>query len=107
MSKPLEGFRILDFSQFMSGPMCTLLLSDFGAEVIKIENPPIGDNTRYGNIIDHEVSSHFATRNRGKKSIVLNMKDEAHKKLFLELVKTADAVIENYKPGTMEKFGIN
>lgn len=107
MSKPLEGFRILDFSQFMSGPMCTLLLSDFGAEVIKIENPPIGDNTRYGNIIDRDVSSHFATRNRGKKSIVLNMKDEAHKKLFLELVKTADAVIENYKPGTMEKFGIN
>ncbi len=107
MSKPLEGVRILDFSQFMSGPMCTLLLSDFGAEVIKIENPPIGDNTRYGNIIDRDVSSHFATRNRGKKSIVLNMKDEEHKKLFLKLVKTADAVIENYKPGTMEKFGIN
>lgn len=107
MSKPLEGFRILDFSQFMSGPMCTLLLSDFGAEVIKIENPPIGDNTRYGNIIDRDVSSHFATRNRGKKSIVLNMKDETHKKMFLELVKTADAVIENYKPGTMEKFGIS
>lgn len=106
MSKPLEGFRILDFSQFMSGPMCTLLLNDFGAEVIKIENPPIGDNTRYGNIIDHDVSSHFATRNRGKKSIVLNMKDEKHRALFLELVKTADAVIENYKPGTMEKFGI-
>lgn len=107
MSKPLEGFRVLDFSQFMSGPMCTLLLSDFGAEVIKIENPPLGDNTRYGNIIDNNVSSHFATRNRGKKSIVLNMKNEEHKKLFLELVKTADAVIENYKPGTMEKFGIN
>lgn len=107
MGKPLEGVRILDFSQFMSGPMCTLLLSDFGAEVIKIENPPIGDNTRYGNIIENDVSSHFATRNRGKKSIVLNMKDEAHKALFLELVKTADAVVENYKPGTMEKFGIN
>jgi len=107
MSKPLEGFRILDFSQFMSGPMCTLLLSDFGAEVIKIENPPIGDNTRYGNIIEHDVSSHFATRNRGKKSIVLNMKDPAHRELFLKLVKTADAVIENYKPGTMDKFGIN
>jgi crotonobetainyl-CoA:carnitine CoA-transferase CaiB-like acyl-CoA transferase len=107
MSKPLEGFRILDFSQFMSGPMCTLLLNDFGAEVIKIENPPIGDNTRYGNIIDNGTSSHFATRNRGKKSIVLNMKDEAHKNLFLELVKTADAVLENYKPGTMAKFGID
>lgn len=107
MSKPLEGFRILDFSQFMSGPMCTLLLNDFGAEVIKIENPPIGDNTRYGNVIDNGTSSHFATRNRGKKSIVLNMKDEEHKNLFLKLVKTADAVIENYKPGTMKKFGID
>ena len=107
MSKPLEGIRILDFSQFMSGPMCTMLMSDFGAEVIKIENPPIGDNTRYGNIIENDVSSHYATRNRGKKSIVLNMKDEKHKALFLELVKTADAVIENYKPGTMKKFGID
>lgn len=107
MSKPLEGYRILDFSQFMSGPMCTMLLSDFGAEVIKIENPPIGDNTRYGQVIDNGTSSHFATRNRGKKSIVLNMKDEAHRDLFLKLVKTADAVIENYKPGTMKKFGID
>ena len=75
MYKPLEGMRILDFTQFMSGPMCTLLLSDFGAEVIKIENPPLGDNTRYGKIIEDEVSSHYAARNRGKKSIVLNMKD--------------------------------
>lgn len=107
MSKPLEGFRILDFTQFMSGPMCTLLLSDFGAEVIKIENPPLGDATRYGTIVEQESSSHFATRNRGKKSIVMNMKDESHKKMFLELVKTADAVVENYKPGTMEKFGLS
>lgn len=106
MNKPLEGIRILDFSQFMSGPMCTLLLSDFGAEVIKIENPPIGDNTRYGSVIDHACSSHFATRNRGKKSILLNMKDSEHRALFLKLAETADAVVENYKPGTMKKFGI-
>ncbi len=106
MSKPLEGIRILDFSQFLSGPMCTLLLNDFGAEVVKIENPPLGDNTRYGPFIDREVSSHYAMRNRGKKSIVLNMKNEEHKKLFLKLAETADAVVDNYKPGTMEKFGI-
>ena len=106
MSKPLEGLRILDFTQFMSGPMCTLLLSDFGAEVIKNENPPLGDVTRYGTIVEDGASSHFATRNRGKKSIVMNMKDESHKKMFLELVKQADAVIENYKPGTLEKFGV-
>lgn len=106
MAKPLEGFRILDFTQFMSGPICTLLMSDFGAEVIKIENPPLGDATRYGPILENEVSSHYATRNRGKKSIIMNMKNEQHKRLFLELVKTADAVVENYKPGTLEKFGI-
>lgn len=106
MNKPLEGIRILDFSQFMSGQMCTLLLSDFGAEVIKIENPPIGDNTRYGTVIENNSSSHFATRNRGKKSILLNMKNEEHRALFLKLVETADAVVENYKPGTMKKFGI-
>lgn len=104
--KPLEGLRILDFTQFMAGPMCTLLLSDFGAEVIKIENPPLGDNTRYGKVVENNCSSHYATRNRGKKSILLNMKDEKHRALFLELVKTADAVVENFKPGTMEKFGI-
>jgi len=106
MSKPLEGIRILDFTQFMAGPICTMLLGDFGAEIIKMENPPSGDNTRYGNIMVGEASTHYATRNRGKKSVVINMKDEEQKNLFLELVKTADAVIENFKPGTMEKFGI-
>ena len=106
MSKPMEGFRILDFTQFMSGPICTLLLSDYGAEVIKIENPPLGDATRYGSVLENGSSSHYATRNRGKKSIVLNMKDADHKAMFLELVKTADAVVENFKPGTLEKFGI-
>ena len=105
-SLPLSGIRILDFSQFLSGPLCTLMLSDFGAEVIKIENPPLGDNTRYGPYIEREVSSHYAMRNRGKKSIVLNMKDEEQKELFLKMVKSADAVVDNYKPGTMEKFGI-
>ena len=103
---PLAGIRILDFSQFLSGPLCTLLLSDFGAEVIKIENPPLGDNTRYGPFIEKEVSSHYAMRNRGKKSIVLNMKNEEHKALFLKLAKYADVVVDNYKPGTMEKFGV-
>ena len=106
MAKPLEGIRVLDFTQFMSGPICTLMLSDFGAEVIKIENPPLGDTTRYGNVIDNGVSSHYATRNRGKKSVIMNMKDPRQRELFLKLVETADVVIENFKPGTMEKFGI-
>lgn len=104
--KPLEGIRVLDFTQFMSGPICTLMLSDFGAEVIKFENPPLGDATRYGSYLENGCSSHYATRNRGKKSVVLNMKDEKQKNMFLKLVETADAVVENFKPGTMEKFGI-
>lgn len=104
--KPLEGIRILDFTQFLSGPLCTMILADFGAEVIKIENPPAGDYSRYGNVVKNKSSSHYATRNRGKKSIVLNMKDERQKVMFLKLVETADAVVENFKPGTMEKFGI-
>lgn len=106
MHKPLDGIRILDFTQFMSGPIATLMLSDFGAEIIKIENPPLGDGTRYGNVMENGCSSHYATRNRGKKSVVLNMKDEEQRALFLKLVETSDAVIENFKPGTMEKFGI-
>lgn len=104
--KPLEGIRILDFTQFFSGPICTLLLGDYGAEVIKLENPPTGDGTRYGKVMEGECSTHYATRNRGKKSAVINMKDETQRGFFLELVKTADAVVENFKPGTMEKFGI-
>lgn len=105
--KPLEGIRILDFTQFMAGPMATMLLSDLGAEVIKLENASTGgDNTRYGKVIQNGASSHYATRNRGKKSVAINMKDPKQKDLFLRLVKTADAVIENYKPGTMEKFGV-
>lgn len=106
MGKPLDGFRILDFTQFFSGPVCTLLLGDYGAEIIKIENPPTGDFTRYGNVVENHASSLFTTRNRGKKSIVLNMKDERQKNMFLKLVESADAVVENFKPGTMEKFGI-
>lgn len=106
MEKPLKGFRILDFTQFFSGPICTLLLADYGAEVIKIENPPVGDFTRYGNVVENQASSLFTTRNRGKKSIVLNMKDQRQKELFLKLVKSANAVVENFKPGTMKKFGI-
>ena len=104
--KPLEGIRILDFTQFFSGPICTLMLSDYGAEVIKLENPPLGDSTRYGKVIVGDASTHYATRNRGKKSAVINMKAENQKQFFLELVKTADAVVENFKPGTMEKFGV-
>lgn len=105
--KPLEGIRVLDFTQFMAGPMATMLLGDLGAEIVKLENASTGgDATRYGNYIKDGASSHYATRNRGKKSVAINMKDPAQKDLFLKLAETADVVIENFKPGTMEKFGV-
>lgn len=104
--KPLEGIRILDFTQFLAGPLSTLMLSDLGAEVIKLENPPLGDGTRYITNITNEKSSNYTTRNRGKKSVIMNLKDERQRSLFLEMVKTADAVVENFKPGTLEKYGI-
>lgn len=104
--KPLEGIKILDFSQFFAGPLATMLIGDMGAEVIKLENPPLGDTTRYNTAIENEKSTNFTTRNRGKKSVLMNLKDERQKALFFEMVKSADAVVENFKPGTLEKYGI-
>ena len=106
MRKPLEGVRVLDFTQFFAGPVCTMLLGDMGAEIIKLENPPIGDGTRYSKTIAHEKSTNFTTRNRGKKSVVMNLKDERQKGIFFKMVKEADIVIENFKPGTLEKYGV-
>lgn len=104
--KPLKGIKILDFTQFLAGPLSTLLLSDLGAEVIKLENPPLGDGTRYITDIVNEKSSNYTTRNRGKKSVIMNLKDEKQRAVFLKMVETADAVVENFKPGTLEKYGI-
>ena len=100
--RPLDGIKILDFTQFLAGPLCTLLLSDLGADVIKLENPPLGDGTRYITNITNEKSSNYTTRNRGNKSVILNLNDERQNNIFLEMVKTADAVVENFKPGTLE-----
>lgn len=107
MKKPLEGIRILDFTQFLSGPFCTMILADMGAEVIKIERPLTGDLTRYSplKLKKDKISTYFIGCNRNKKSVLMNLKDRRQKELFLQLAKDADVIIENFKPGTMEKFG--
>lgn len=103
--KALDGIRILDLSRVLAGPYCTMVLGDLGAEIIKIEQPGIGDDSRaYGPFIGKE-SAYFMSLNRGKKSIDLNLKDEADREIFLDLVKQSDVVIENYRPGTMAKLG--
>ena len=106
MKKPLEGLRVLDLSRVLAGPYCTMMLADLGAEVIKIEPPGEGDDSRaFAPFIGNE-SAYFMSLNRGKKSIVLNLKNEKDKAAFLELVRIADVLVENYRPGTMEKLGL-
>lgn len=101
MGKPLAGMKILDMTQFVSGSMCTLLLCDYGAEVIKIEKP----QTQNSAMTEAEKCAR-ATFHRGKKSIILNMEEEKDKTVFWDLCKNVDALIENFRPGTMERWGI-
>lgn len=103
---PLEGVKILDLTQFFSGPFCTRILSDLGAEVIKFENPPYGDS-RFTAQVKGNASAIYTSRNRGKKSVVMNLKDDRQRELFLKMVEDADAVISNYKAGNMDRLGLS
>lgn len=106
MAKVLDGIRVLDLSRVLAGPYCTMMLADFGADIIKIEPPEVGDDSRaFGPFIGKE-SAYFMSLNRNKRSMTLNFKNEAECELFREMVKQADVVVENYRPGTMEKFGL-
>ena len=102
----LEGIRVLDLSRLLPGPYCTMLLADFGAEVIKIEEPGRGDYARSFPPFLKDFGYWHLQLNRNKKSVVLNLKSDAGRRAFLELVKTADVVVESYRPGVLEKLGI-
>lgn len=106
---PLAGVRVLDVSQVMAGPYCCMLLADLGADVIKIEPPGGGDQTRgaMGFKLKGEDSMGFLNMNRNKRSMVLNLKSEAGRALLLRLVKDADVLVENYRPGVMKRLGID
>lgn len=102
---PLDGIRILDFTQeTMSGPFCTMLLSDLGAEVIKMESP-VGDPSRYIGPMAGEHTAEYTCVNRGKKSVLMDLEDEAQREIFYKMVKDADVIVDNFTPGTMEKYG--
>lgn len=102
----LEGVRILDLSRVLAGPFCTMMLADLGAEVIKIEIPGKGDDSRsFGPFVNGE-SGYYMNVNRNKEGVTLNLKKPEGKELFLEMVKKADIVVENYRPGVMEKLGV-
>lgn len=105
--KPLQGVKVIDLTRILSGPYCTMLLADMGADVVKIE-PPQGDDTRtWGPPFIETESAYFLSVNRNKKSFVLNLKTDEGKKILLDLVKSADIVVENFRPGTMKKLGID
>ena len=107
MTGPLEGVRVLDLTRVLAGPYTTMLLADMGAEVVKIEEPSAGDESRKFGPFVSGVSTYFVSINRGKKGITLNLKKEAGKRLFLDLAKQADVVVENYRPGVMKKLGLD
>ena len=107
---PLAGIRILDLTQNLAGPYCTMLLADLGADVIKVE-PPGGDGTRrMGPYTEEDTEraygGYFASVNRGKRSIALDLKDEADRAMFLRLVPTVDVVVENSRAGVMDRLGV-
>lgn len=104
--KPLSGIKVLDLSRVLAGPYCAMMLADFGADVIKIEPPDIGDDARHFGPFTGAESAYFMSLNRNKRSMTLNFKHVAEVDLFREMAKQADVVLENYRPGTMEKFGL-
>jgi formyl-CoA transferase len=103
--KPLEGIRVIDLSRVLAGPYATLLLADMGAEVIKVEEPGRGDDTRAWPPFVGGEATYFMSVNRGKKSLTLNLKAEAGKTILRRLVEGADVLLENFRPGTLERLG--
>ena len=106
MDKPLAGIRVLDLGHVLAMPTCTMQLADLGAEVIKIERPGKGDDSRNFGPFKNKESAYFISINRNKKSITLDLKKEKGKKIFKDLVKISDVVAENYRPNTMQKLGL-
>ena len=104
---PLDGIRVIDFTQVMLGPSCTQVLADYGAEVIKIEKEKIGDLSRWslGSDPDGLNNPVFASLNRNKKSVALNLKSDEARAQVLELIDGADVVVSNFRPGVMERMG--
>ncbi|MEN3291794.1 MAG: alpha-methylacyl-CoA racemase [Burkholderiales bacterium] len=106
IDRPLSGIRVLDLTRLLPGPVATMHLADMGAEVIKIEDPGIGDYARAMGHVRNEVSQFFIAVNRGKQSIRLDLKDNNRRADFLGMVEHADVVVESFRPGVMDKLGI-
>ncbi|MGE3803957.1 MAG: CaiB/BaiF CoA transferase family protein, partial [Gemmataceae bacterium] len=103
---PFSGLLVVDLTRVLAGPYCTMMLAELGARVIKVENPQGGDDSRHFEPLHQGMSAYFASLNRGKESVALDLKSEADRNVFLALVKRADILVENYRPGTLERLGL-
>jgi len=106
MAGPLAGYRILDLTGMIAGPLATMLLGDQGADVIKLEVPGVGDHTRAAGNRSGGLSASFLNNNRNKRSISLDLKAEAGRALFFRLAGAADVVVQNFRPGVVERLGV-
>ncbi len=104
--KPLRGIRVLDLTRLLPGPVATMHLADMGAQVIKIEDPDVGDYARSMGPVRNEVSQFFVAVNRGKDMLKLDLKQPDQLARFLQMVETADVVVESFRPGVMQKLGL-
>jgi len=106
MPGPLRGYKVLSFGRVLAGPYASMILCDMGAEVIKVEEPSRGDPARGNGPYIHGISSYFLSVNRGKKSITLNLRRDEGKEVALGLIRNMDVLIENFRPGVMNRLGL-
>ena len=108
MTGPLEGIRVVDLTQVVSGPLATMLLADQGAEVVKVEPLGIGgDVTRLPSFAKAGISALFVNNNRGKRSLAVDLTKEEGKQIVIDLVEKADVFIQNFRPGAIERLGLS
>lgn len=104
---PLQDVKVLDLTRVLAGPYATMILADMGADVLKIEIPKTGDDSRSIGPFTKSTSAYFMSINRNKRSMTLNLKSNEGRKIFIDLAADADVIVENYRPGTMEKLGLD
>lgn len=105
-ARPLEGIRVLDLSRLLPGPFLTMVLADLGADVIKVEDPRVGDYMRQFPPLKGGLSGRFLAVNRGKRSLALDLKSAAGQRAFLRMAEQADVVVESFRPGVMDRMGV-
>lgn len=104
--KTLSNITVLDLTRILAGPYCSMMFADFGANVIKIEKPGVGDDSRIHYPVINGESAYYMNLNRNKKGITLDLKSPEGKDIFKRLVAKADIVLENYRPGVMDRLGL-